>query len=415
MTKKLYDDDAYATGFLGEVIRVREHPDGGDFDEEIGVDVLWDVVLDQTLFFPEEGGQTPDKGTLCGYPVVDVQIKDETITHTLSLGLDAEETDILSFRQAFLPGKKVEGKIDWRHRFSNMQQHTGEHIFSGLVHKTYGYENVGFHLSDSIVTMDYDGSLTSAQVRELEWQANLAIVQNHPIRAEYPDADTLEKLSYRSKKELSGPIRIVTIEGVDVCACCAPHVHTTGEVGILKVLDVTAYKGGVRLSILCGFRALLDYRTKQRQVYDISHLASSPSEEVVLAVEKLKEEIGRKKQEVNEARDLLLKEQILRFESDEKNKGSDHILLFTADCDMNHVRKQVNELTKRYPGYVCVFCEKDAEGSSYNYLIASQNCDCKSLLDVMQQKWNAKGGGKPEMIQGSLSAGKDDISNNLLL
>ena len=409
MTKKLYDADAYATEFAGEVLQVNKHPDPREFDEEISADVLWDVVLDQTLFFPEEGGQTPDKGTLAGYPVVDVQILGDVITHTLSLGYEAEETDILSFQQTVAVGQTVEGKIDWRHRFSNMQQHTGEHIFSGLVHKAYGYENVGFHLSDSIVTMDYDGPLTEAQVRELEWQTNLAIVENHPVRAEYPDADTLERLSYRSKKELSGPIRIVTIEGVDVCACCAPHVHTTGEVGIFKVVDVTSYKGGVRLSILCGFRALLDYRTRQKQVYDISHLTSQPAVKVVPAVEKLKAEMGRQKQEINEVRSQLLQEQIKAYEAEEANKGSDHILLFTGDCDMNHVRRQVNELTARYPGYVCVFCETTGDASTYHYLIASKSADCKALQTHMQKTWNAKGGGKPEMIQGSLSADPDEI------
>ena len=400
MTKKLYDEDAYRTEFEAKVLSVTGRDDGGE---------LWDVVLDETLFFPEEGGQTPDKGMIEGYPVVDVQIKEDVITHTLSLGLEAEETDVNAFLAIFHEGKTVQGKIDWRHRFSNMQQHTGEHIVSGLVHKTYGYENVGFHLSDSIVTMDYDGPLTEAQVREIEWQANRVIIKNVEVHAEYPDADTLSRLSYRSKKELSGAIRIVTITGVDVCACCAPHVKSTGEVGLLKVIDVTSYKGGVRLSVLCGFRALLDYHTRLHQVREISRLTSKPTEEIVEAVQTLKEEIGRQKQLINDTGAELIRQKIALFEADPQNAASKNIILFAPECDMNRVRKLINELTERYEGYCGIFCEKTGDPTQYNYIIGSRSADCQALLKQMQEKWNAKGGGKSVMIQGSLTASESDI------
>lgn len=277
----------YMKQFNAIVVSCEQYPAATEAAETI----KYDVVLDQTLFFPEEGGQTPDKGTIAGYPVVDVQIKDEIITHTIAVPILEEDPGVYTGtvsdtdhdaafttedRPPFSVGDEVSGEIDWAHRFSNMQQHTGEHIFSGLVKKSFGYDNVGFHLSDSTVTMDYDGPLTEDDVRELEWEANRVIIRQLPVHASYPSDDELSKIDYRCKKELSGAIRIVSIPGVDDCACCAPHVKNTGEVGLLKVLDIQNYKGGVRLSILCGFRALLDYRIIRKHLRDISHISSAP-------------------------------------------------------------------------------------------------------------------------------------------
>ena len=215
-TKKLYDLDAYGTEFEAKVLTCEEVKK----KDTTG----YAVTLDQTLFFPEEGGQSPDQGTINGISVLDVQIKKDVIIHTLAAPVEV--------------GSTVKGKIDWKHRFYNMQQHSGEHIFSGLVHSRFGYENVGFHLSDQTVTMDFNGVLSEADVAEVEYAVNEAIIKNIPIEVTFPTKEELETLDYRSKIEIEGQVRIVKIPGYDVCACCAPHVKRTGEIGMLKVLNV---------------------------------------------------------------------------------------------------------------------------------------------------------------------------------
>ena len=294
-TIKLYDKDAYQTTFEAVVLSCKEcslerrtsnkvagmHKQVVKSDCEGSIDIkeendtTYEVVLDKTCFFPEEGGQTPDKGSLGEVEVLDVQIqKDNTIIHIVNYSLEE--------------GKTVIGKIDWQHRFFNMQQHSGEHLFSGFVYKNFGYQNVGFHLSNQIVTMDFDGVLTSEQVEVLEWNVNEAITANVEIKTGYPTKEELAQLEYRSKKELDGDIRIVEILGYDVCACCAPHVHRTGEIGIFKIQSVQSYKGGVRISFLCGFRALEEYRKKSKIITELSAILTTNQEMLAENVAKLK-------------------------------------------------------------------------------------------------------------------------------
>ena len=187
------------------------------------------------------------------------------------------------------------GKIDWDMRFLKMQQHTGEHIVSGLVHAGFGYNNVGFHLGSEDCTMDFDGEITEEQLREIEWQANEAAVKNLEVQVSWPSKEELASLEYRSKIEIEGAVRIVTIPGYDVCACCAPHVKRTGEIGLIKLTNVQRYKGGVRVTMLCGFRALADYDAKEQHVKNISALLSAKEDKISQAAEHLKEECGRLK------------------------------------------------------------------------------------------------------------------------
>ena len=197
MTEKLYDQDAYAVEFDAKVISCEAYQE----KKESG----YHVILDRTLFFPEEGGQSPDKGTIDGIEVTDVQIKKDVITHSL--------------KEPLAVGETVHGIIDWTHRFNNMQQHSGEHIFSGIVHSRFGYDNVGFHLSDNIVTMDFNGVLTTDEVREVETAVNEVIVKNLPVEITYPSKEELKTLDYRSKIEIEGQVRIVNVGEYDCCAC----------------------------------------------------------------------------------------------------------------------------------------------------------------------------------------------------
>lgn len=384
MTTKLYDIDAYQTTCESRVLSCKNVDDS-----------TCQIILDQTVFFPEEGGQTPDRGTINGYEVCDVQIKDEIIIHTVSatnLTLKENET--------------VFCQIDWAHRFSNMQQHTGEHIFSGLVNKRFGYENVGFHLSDSIVTMDYNGPMTEEEILELEKESNEAIFAGKAVTCYYPSKEKLATLDYRSKKELKGAIRIVSIEDTDICACCAPHVKSTAEVGILKVIDITNYKGGVRLSILCGMRALMDYRLRLSQCREISHLTSAKIDDIVPSVNKLKEDMGVLRGELASSQ-----KDLLAFKSASLDPDACDVVLFTENTDANVLRYEVNHLTTIHPGYCAIFNKND---HGYNFIIGSKEKDCSVLAKTLREKLHAKGGGKPEMIQGSLTASSEEIKSLIL-
>ena len=239
-TKRIFDEDAYITEFEATVLSCTECEKG------------FEIILDQTAFFPEGGGQYPDKGTLNRTEITDVQEdKEGVIRHFSEKGIPA--------------GEKVYGKIDWEQRFDFMQQHSGEHIFSGLAHKKFGATNVGFHLGYDETTIDLDVPLSEKDVLELELLANKAVYKNLPIEISYPSEEELEVLPYRSKKKLSGKIRIVTFPGYDICACCGTHVKQTGEIGIIKLTAFQNYKGGTRLFMLCGKRAFKDYQNKNKK------------------------------------------------------------------------------------------------------------------------------------------------------
>ncbi|NMD38065.1 MAG: alanyl-tRNA editing protein, partial [Christensenellaceae bacterium] len=289
-TIKLYDFTPYETGFTGKVVSC-ERLDGSH--------VL--VVLDKTLFFPEEGGQSPDKGNIDGFNVKNVQIKNDIISHTIEC--DTEH---------FVIDKGVYGNIDWDYRFSNMQNHSAEHIFSGLVNRKYGFNNCGFHLSDNIVTMDFDGPLSIQDIEELEIEVNNAIYKNVETKTGYPEADELKKLEYRSKIDLESGVRIVEIGSYDKCACCAPHVSKTGEIGIFKVQSVQSYKGGVRISYLAGRRALNAYINDFKLVESLGTKLSANRDNLEQFVDNLKSNNEKLKLDVTKANTFRLEIEIDR-------------------------------------------------------------------------------------------------------
>ena len=379
-TIRIFDNDAYKQSLTAKVLSCEKA-------ERDGTDV-YQVVLDQTVFFPEGGGQSPDKGTINGNEVIDVQIKNDVITHTMTVPVEV--------------GTEVLEELNWEHRFSNMQQHSGEHIFSGLVHEQYGYNNVGFHLSDQIVTMDFSGPLTEEQVQNLEMQVNDCIAKNMSVEVTYPSDAELEKLEYRSKIEIDGQVRIITIPGYDVCACCGTHVARTGEIGIFKVVGTQNYKGGIRISLLCGFRALADYRKKQESVVHISNSLSVKQEEVAEAVEKMKQDISTLKQELNVVKANLMLQKVSQVDTTLTN-----VCLFEEGLDADTMRTAVNALTEVHAGFCGIFVGNDADG--YRYIIGSKENDAREMGNLLREKFAAKGGGKPAMIQGSLNASRSEI------
>ena len=391
MTVKLYDSKPYDHTFEATVQTCQKAGDG-----ENG---LYAVTLDQTLFFPEEGGQTPDTGVLkpclpnavdpCR--VTDVRIEGGEIIHYCDKPLE--------------PGTPVEGKIDWTHRFDNMQQHTGEHIVSGLVNQYFGFNNVGFHLSNETVTMDYDHELTPEEINRLELLANEAIWKNCPVTAWYPSPDELASLDYRSKIDLDAGVRLVRIDGVDLCACCAPHVSGTAQVGLLKIIDFRRYKGGMRLWIKCGGRALADYRMLHDQAGAISDEFSAPRDALLEPVQKAKQDLDALKAELARVHASLLQNTIKSIPDDQR-----HAVLFEPEMnDTKALRDALNELAEKRDGYCAAFY--DRQGNVWRYLCAAAGSDCRIWNEELKKAFPVRGGGKEGMVQGSVEADEDALSS----
>jgi len=378
MTKKLYDDMPYENRFEAKIVCIKE---------EKGKKL---IELDQTLFFPEEGGQSPDTGTLAGIPVEDVQIKEGIIWHTLPVDADLKE------------GQCLQGEIDFAHRYDLMQHHSGEHLFSGLVYGKYGYNNVGFHLTEEIMTVDYSGPLTEEQLWELEKEANKIIWQNRPIICEYPNKEVLDKTDYRSKKEIDGAIRLVTVTGVDVCACCAPHVKTTGEVGVITITNWENYKGGIRITLCCGQRAVAYGQQNRSVIKEAMKTLSVKAEEVPEAIARLKEEIATLKTEKAELLSEVIAGKVKEVEA------APVLLAFEKGYDANAQRQLMNSLGEKAERLAAVLVETDTD--TYRYMMASETIDVKALQGNLKEMFAAKGGGKPPMIQGTLVGKKEEIA-----
>lgn len=381
MTEKLYYADSHMVTFSASVVAC----------EKVGE--YYEAVLDRTAFFPEGGGQYADTGKIDGIDVIDVQERDHIIYHKMTGALEA--------------GKSVCGEIDWKERFSKMQQHSGEHIVSGLVHAKFGYDNVGFHMGKDAITMDFNGSLTKEDLKEIERKANEIVVSNLEIQTEYPERDVLEQMEYRSKIEIEGEVRIVTIPGVDCCACCAPHVKRTGEIGLVKLLGVQNYKGGVRVSMLCGFRALTDYAEKSESVKQISVLLSAKEQDVFNETVKLKEEIAFQKNKYYE-----LQKQMLDYKVNQIEERQSIVLLFEEELEGNAPRELVNLLLAKQTRIAAVFSGTQENG--YRYVIGSKDVDVRVFAKGINEKFQGKGGGKSEMVQGTVYGNEQEIRKEVM-
>lgn len=392
-TQKIFYEDIHIINFTATVWECIPDETKGQYR----------LLLDRTAFFPEEGGQLADKGTLSvimadqapdtenSIPVLDVQIHDDLIYHTVATPIPA--------------GATVTGHVDWAQRFDFMQQHSGEHILSGLIHSRFGLDNVGFHLGTEEVTLDMNGELTLEQLRGLEQEANDIIWHNLPVLISYPDPEELAAMEYRSKLDLTGNVRIVEIPGADCCACCAPHVEYTGQIGLLKITNVMRHRGGVRINILCGSRALADYTKKQDSVSRISMQLSAKQEAVADAVRRLQEENNDLKEQY---RTLQAKFLHFALQSLPSPESSAHALLFLEEVNDIAMRNAINELVTRYRGYCGIFVGNDTDG--YRFIIGSSQRDCRELAGALRAQFQAKGGGTPPMIQGSIQADREAIT-----
>lgn len=392
-TTRLFDQNSHLYAFPATVLsaEVGKAPD------------TLSVVLDATAFFPEGGGQYPDKGILAGCPVLDVQEKNGVITHTVSV------SHLNSEPHPFAVGATVQGELDAATRFTRMQNHSGEHIISGIVHRLYGYRNVGFHLGDrgetADVTLDFDGVLTRAQLDAIEEEANAIVAANLPVKAYYPDPEELATLTYRAKLDLTEGVRIVRIgteeDPKDLCACCAPHVDYTGEIGLIKLLDFIHYKGGVRIHMLCGSWALADYRRRYTAVVTMAAAMSVKQEEVTVGFDRLRAEVEEKKQTISALRAKLEEHTVAAITPTE---GS--LCLFDEGLEAIEMRRLLNRAVEKCGRLCGVFSGNDESG--YRYVIGrgDASIDLKKMVKEINTALSAKGGGSSEMLQGSCTATK---------
>ena len=374
-TRRLYYEDVYIKEFKAKVKECRK---GEKF---------YEIILDQSAFYPEGGGQPCDLGTLGGAEVKDVQEKDGELIHYMETSFD--------------PGDEVQGKINWERRFDLMQQHSGEHIVSGLVHEKYGYDNVGFHMSSDVITIDFSGVLTEEQLAKIEEETNRKIWENGEVEIFYPKKEELERLSYRSKKELTGKVRLVQFPGADLCACCGTHVMRAGEIGMVKLLTVEKFREGVRVTMISG-RRVLDYLNMVNgQNHQISVKLSAKTEETAQAVERLHEENYRLKGQILHLTQELCDTEAKRFE------GAGSVLIFHEGLEGDSVRKMADAVMETCAGCCAVFSRN--EDGSYKYAMGEKNGDLRQFTKEMNQALNGRGGGKPFFVQGSVKAEEDEI------
>ena len=374
-TDRLYYKDSHMREFDAQVLSCTPGKHG------------YDVVLDRTAFYPEGGGQPGDTGTLSGVRVTDTHECGGEIVHYC----DAPLT----------PGAAVHGALDWERRFDLRQHHSGEHLLSGIVHRRFGYDNVGFHMGADWVTIDFSGVLTLEELRAVEQEANAAIWRDIPAEITHPDAETLKTIPYRSKKELTGDVRIVTFPGVDICACCGTHVTHTGEIGLVKIFSCEKFHEGVRLELLCGRRALEYLSAALDQNRRVSGQLSAKPLETAEAVRRALDELAQQK-----ARAAALEARVFEAQA-EGLRGRGNVLLFEDGLTPDALRRLGDAVMTRCGGRCAVFSGSDAEG--YKYCVAEDGGDLRQLTKEMNAALHGRGGGKPFFVQGSVSASRREI------
>nr|WP_204452821.1 alanyl-tRNA editing protein [Blautia faecis] len=374
-TKKLYYEDVYKKEFTAKVLECRESKKG------------YEIILNQTAFYPEGGGQPSDTGILGGINVKEVHEKDGELVHYTDGPLEV--------------GMDVIGKINWGRRFDLMQQHSGEHIVSGLVHEAFGYDNVGFHMGSDVITIDFSGMLDEEQMAEIEAKANQIIWENQEVEIFYPTEQELKNLDYRSKKELSGWVRIVRFPGADTCACCGTHVTRTGEIGMVKLLSVVKFREGVRMEMLSGKRVLDYLNMINEQNRQISVKLSAKMDKTASAVARIQDENFALKGRVH-----ALEEEFIVGEA-AKWKEKENVLLFQEGMEAGSVQKLADAILQVCKGR-CVVFSRNADGS-YKYAMGEKDGDLRQFTKEMNAALNGRGGGKPFFVQGSVQASEKEI------
>ena len=375
MTRKLYYEDCHMRDFTAFVTGCREGENG------------WEITLDATAFYPEGGGQACDTGTLNGIRVKDVQERREEIVHLCEGPLGV--------------GTSVNGCIDWERRFDLMQQHTGEHIVSGIIHRRYGYHNTGFHIGADVIQIDFDGVIPAADLPGIELEVNEAIWRNLKVECWYPSPEELPNTFYRTKRALPWPVRIVCVPGYDSCACCGVHVEHTGEIGLVKLFSVIGFRGGSRMELACGKRALQMLNAAFDQNRVVSQAFSAKITETGAAAQKMNEALAGEKFRANN-----LQRQLFGYIA-ESYVNYSNVLHFEENLEPALVRDLADAIADRVSGMAAVFSGNEETG--YSYCLVSRSEDLRSFGKAMNQSLSGRGGGKSNFQQGRVSAGKAAI------
>ena len=375
MTEKLYYKDAYIKDFCAKVISCDKSGD------------LYDLVLDKTAFFPEEGGQYSDKGKINGANVMDVKEKDGVIHHYVD--------------SPFSIGDQVNAELDFDERFEKMQCHSGEHILSGIIHSLFGLDNVGFHLGAEDVTMDVSAPLTREDLSRVEALANEVIYKNVEITTEFPSSDELSSLEYRSKLELTDNVRIVRIGEYDACACCAPHVRYTGEIGVIKILDFSKLRGGIRIHITAGRRAIKTFAEYFENAQAISGMLSIPKSEISTGVGKVLSDLAEVKSKLSSYRLSVIQNEAKALSTVEGN-----LVKIFPDASGEELIAYSNIALDKVSGILVLL--SGSEGN-YKYVISSNSVDLRTKIQDINKSLLGRGGGKPNMVQGSFASSFDEI------
>ena len=375
MTEKLYYADSFLTRFTATVLSCR--PGKGGFA----------VTLDRTAFYPEGGGQPFDTGTLGAAAVTDVRERDGEIIHTCS--------------QALPVGETVEGQVDWQRRFDHMQQHSGEHVTSGILCSRYGCDNVGFHLGKDLVTIDFNAEIPPEDLPSIEAAANAYLWEDHPIAINVLSGAELEAAVYRSKKYIPGDVRLVSFPGADCCACCGTHVRASGQVGLIKLLTCQKFREGVRIEMVCGKRALTYLSAVDGQNRHVSQLLSAKVMDTAAAVERTLGELYTLRGRVEHLEGEHFRRQAEAF------AGQGDVVLFEKDMSPESLRKLCDAVKERCGGRCAVFA---GEGDHYKYAIAGGAGDLRILAKSLNAAFSGRGGGKPDFIQGSLISTRPALS-----
>ncbi len=378
MTEKLYYADSFLTEFTARALSCEKTKNG------------WEVQLDRTAFYPEGGGQPSDHGTLGGAAVSDVRERDGVIYHTCDRALEV--------------GSQAAGTIDFQRRFDFMQQHSGEHIVSGILCGRFHCDNVGFHIGHELVTIDFNAVLTAEDVQEVELLANQYIWEDHPIHVSWPSQAELDDLRYRSKKALSGAVRIVTWLEADCCACCGTHVRSSGQVGCVKLISCQKFREGVRIEMAAGGRALAYCNAIAQQNSQVSQLLSAKPTATAAAVERVQKELYTLRGRVTalEESDFARKAQLYA--------GAGDVLLVEGAMSAESIRKLCTAVQESAGGRCAVFAGEDG---MYQYAVSQPDGDLRALAKEINAALNGRGGGKPGFIQGSVQAGAADIQRVL--
>ena len=373
-TNKLFYADTRMTEFSAVVVDCFESKQG------------FEVELDQTAFYPEGGGQAADKGTINGIEVLHVHEDGDRVLHRMEKSLPIGET--------------VEGIIDYAHRFDLMQQHTGEHIVSGIINARYGWHNVGFHMGWDSITIDFDGIIPPEDLPELERAANEAVYQNTQLHIWTPSPEELPGVRYRTKRELPWPVRIVEVPGYDSCACCGLHVAQTGEIGLIKLFSCVKFRSGSRIEMLCGKRCLDFLSKSHEQNRAVSAAFSAKILETGEAARKMNELLEGQKRRIAELETDMFRSIAARCEA----KGD--VLLFREGLDSVGVRRLADLTAAVCGGTAAVFSENPG---GFSYCLIRHGGDLRSFNKEMTAALNGRGGGKPECQMGTVRSSREAV------